>query len=493
MASTDLAATYAALILADDGIEITADKINALTSAANVDIEPIWASLLAKALEGKNVKDLLSNVGAGGGAPAAGGVPAAAAGGAAEDAPKAEEKVEEKEESDDDMVRLLRLPTGTGELAGEATRDASRRTLSMDATPEEIAEMTSLVSVWTKQDVSPLLFLSTPDDLPIVHIQKYISLAFYSFYGYYYLTTLAEEVAIIWPQKLRTGKILFLFNRYIPMTVIILSTLLEFRVYTVLDPKVCQGLDRTNAVTWRANAIASEIVLLLCLHALLGSKGRFLVLIMVIYTGLTLGVIIPQLKFYGDSSSAVETEQIDIELGYACSWEGDLSDAARKGSIIAGYVALAKPACIALLAIGVFYARYRRQTGSLIKVLRRDSGVYVFAMTIIRLANAIVITFSMKLGYYNLFDVVMNAILICIGPILACRLLLNMQETVDEGVRTIITTLLFDPSNPTNESEDNIDSSNRPVEMKRYKGLGRKKDTEKAEPEGAVIEVVERA
>ncbi|KAF5340223.1 hypothetical protein D9611_007957 [Ephemerocybe angulata] len=102
MASTDLAATYAALILADDGIEITADKINALTSAANVDIEPIWASLLAKALEGKNVKDLLSNVGAGGGAPAAGGVPAAA-GGAAEEAPKAEEKVEEKEESDDDM------------------------------------------------------------------------------------------------------------------------------------------------------------------------------------------------------------------------------------------------------------------------------------------------------------------------------------------------------------------------------------------------------
>ncbi|KAF6757731.1 60S acidic ribosomal protein P1 [Ephemerocybe angulata] len=73
MASTDLAATYAALILADDGIEITADKINALTSAANVDIEPIWASLLAKALEGKN------------------------------EVPKAEEKVEEKEESDDDM------------------------------------------------------------------------------------------------------------------------------------------------------------------------------------------------------------------------------------------------------------------------------------------------------------------------------------------------------------------------------------------------------
>ncbi|RDB17650.1 60S acidic ribosomal protein P1 [Hypsizygus marmoreus] len=103
MATSELAATYAALILADDGIEITSDKLVALTTAANVELEPIWATLLAKALEGKNVKDLLSNVGSGGGAPAAGAAPAAA-GGAAAEAPKEEEKKEEeKEESDEDM------------------------------------------------------------------------------------------------------------------------------------------------------------------------------------------------------------------------------------------------------------------------------------------------------------------------------------------------------------------------------------------------------
>lgn len=83
-----------------------ADKILALTNAASVELEPIWASLLAKALEGKNVKDLLSNVGAGGGAPAVGAPVAAASGGATTaEAPKEEEKKEEaKEESDDDMV-----------------------------------------------------------------------------------------------------------------------------------------------------------------------------------------------------------------------------------------------------------------------------------------------------------------------------------------------------------------------------------------------------
>lgn len=68
-------------------------------------IEPIWAQLMAKALEGKDVKDLLTNVGTAGpavaSAPAAGG---AAAGGDAPAAEAKEEKKEEaKEESDEDM------------------------------------------------------------------------------------------------------------------------------------------------------------------------------------------------------------------------------------------------------------------------------------------------------------------------------------------------------------------------------------------------------
>lgn len=56
-----------------------------------------------QALEGKDVKDLLLNVGSGGGAaaPAAGG--AAAGGAAAAEEAKEEEKEEAKEESDEDM------------------------------------------------------------------------------------------------------------------------------------------------------------------------------------------------------------------------------------------------------------------------------------------------------------------------------------------------------------------------------------------------------
>ncbi|CAP91374.1 hypothetical protein E8E15_006520 [Penicillium rubens] len=101
MSTAELACSYAALILADDGIEVSADKIQTLISAAKVqEVEPIWSSIFARALEGKDIKELLTNVGSAG--PAA----AAPAGGAAAEAPaeaKAEEKVEEKEESDEDM------------------------------------------------------------------------------------------------------------------------------------------------------------------------------------------------------------------------------------------------------------------------------------------------------------------------------------------------------------------------------------------------------
>ncbi|OUS44328.1 60s acidic ribosomal protein-domain-containing protein [Ostreococcus tauri] len=101
--SGDLACTYAALILHDDGQEVTADKINAVVSASGMTIEPYWAGLFAKFLESKSVGDLISNVGAGGGAPAAAGAAGAAGGDAGAAAAPAEEEEEEEAEMDFDL------------------------------------------------------------------------------------------------------------------------------------------------------------------------------------------------------------------------------------------------------------------------------------------------------------------------------------------------------------------------------------------------------
>lgn len=60
---SELACTYAALILHDDGIAITADKITSILAAAKVTVEPYWPGLFERALKGRNVDDMLMSVG----------------------------------------------------------------------------------------------------------------------------------------------------------------------------------------------------------------------------------------------------------------------------------------------------------------------------------------------------------------------------------------------------------------------------------------------
>merc|ERR1711885_123854 len=53
--TSELACTYAALILNDDDCEITGDKIATILKAASVDVEPFWPSLFAGALKDVDV------------------------------------------------------------------------------------------------------------------------------------------------------------------------------------------------------------------------------------------------------------------------------------------------------------------------------------------------------------------------------------------------------------------------------------------------------
>ncbi|XP_036703256.1 60S acidic ribosomal protein P1-like [Balaenoptera musculus] len=87
--------TYSALILHDNEVTITEDKINALIKAADVNVEPFWPGLFAQTLTHVNMVSLICNVGASGPAPSTTAAPA--------EEKKVEAKKEEREEPDDDM------------------------------------------------------------------------------------------------------------------------------------------------------------------------------------------------------------------------------------------------------------------------------------------------------------------------------------------------------------------------------------------------------
>eukprot|EP00769_Ergobibamus_cyprinoides_P001680 gnl/Ergobibamus_cyprinoides/2745.p1 GENE.gnl/Ergobibamus_cyprinoides/2745~~gnl/Ergobibamus_cyprinoides/2745.p1 ORF type:complete len:111 (+),score=65.43 gnl/Ergobibamus_cyprinoides/2745:22-333(+) len=97
MSSTEeLACVYASLILADEGLPVTAEKINALVEAAGVKVAAYWPGLFAQYLAGKDINEMLTASSTA--APAA-----AAAGPAAAAAEEAKEESEEESGSDSDM------------------------------------------------------------------------------------------------------------------------------------------------------------------------------------------------------------------------------------------------------------------------------------------------------------------------------------------------------------------------------------------------------
>ncbi|CAG9333881.1 unnamed protein product [Blepharisma stoltei] len=84
----ELSCVFAALILHDEGVEVTADKIQKLVSASGNDIEKYWPLLFANALKGQDISRLLSNFGSG----------SASSAPATTSAPSGETKTEEKKE-----------------------------------------------------------------------------------------------------------------------------------------------------------------------------------------------------------------------------------------------------------------------------------------------------------------------------------------------------------------------------------------------------------
>ena len=109
MLKSERACVYAALILADDDVAITAEKIQTILKTAGVEVEPYWPGLFAKALQNCNVKDLITNIGSGSGHGSPNSEVAKVAADRPSDKERKDEEKEDSEPSDDEDPGLFGL------------------------------------------------------------------------------------------------------------------------------------------------------------------------------------------------------------------------------------------------------------------------------------------------------------------------------------------------------------------------------------------------
>ncbi|TEB28588.1 hypothetical protein FA13DRAFT_1735429 [Coprinellus micaceus] len=245
----------------------------------------------------------------------------------------------------------------------------------MTMSPEQIQALSDAVAMW--------------------RLQECIYIAFYCLYVYYVLTTMAEEVSIIFPQRWNRGKMLYTIIRYGTIVLIALQFSRDYRNYFSISPMACKILATTYDAIRYAAYLACDFSLALCLSALLQVKSMYLVGIVTLSCGIPfVNAIISIVS--GFQYPAERVSLLDAELGYPCYFPSSGSWTEKtvrySGRDIRSYVNLVATTLLAMLGIMTLVARYKGQGGVLVQVIRRDGGLNYLSLLVIRMVTAIIRT-----------------------------------------------------------------------------------------------------
>ncbi|TEB23669.1 hypothetical protein FA13DRAFT_1818331 [Coprinellus micaceus] len=265
-----------------------------------------------------------------------------------------------------------------------------------------------------------------------------------------YFETFQDEILYIWPDKLGAGTVLFLTSRYITVLRLPLEILPWFPTGARPSLKVCQACYNSAFAFTIVGTITTTFSLVLCAHALLGARKRYLGVILFVTSAFFIAAIGTSAKYMFSARWIVS----DVPWLTPCSFE---SEEYLIG--INAYLAVSREALLAVLMASTIYVRYMGQKGSLVNVMRRDVGFYFSVLVVLGVLHAIFRSPGTPVrDKYN----VITALRMVLYPIMANRVLLNIRKTRDWRIKTnVISTLLFAPtaSNAESESDQSIESS----------------------------------
>ncbi|TEB21510.1 hypothetical protein FA13DRAFT_98796 [Coprinellus micaceus] len=297
------------------------------------------------------------------------------------------------------------------------------------------------------------------DTVAMWRMQEYILIPWYCFYVYYFLTTMAEEVSVIRPQRWNRGKALYMTIRYAMLVYIVIQLTREYRNYIAIPPKSCKALLIGYDLAIGLVALTCSFSLALCLSALVQLKAIYLVAIIVIDCAK------PAMSWIINVTAdfqypAKPTSPLLDELGYPCYYisqkEWSENTIGHAGQDVRAYLSLAATTIMFLLGIAAFFVRYKGQGSPLIQVLRRDGGLYYMSMLAYRMLMAIFLTpqvVSISGRDANMAYILLLGAGLALNPILAQRLLINMRKVDYIGSQPVASKLLFAPPPPGSDDD----------------------------------------
>ncbi|TEB24805.1 hypothetical protein FA13DRAFT_1287540 [Coprinellus micaceus] len=232
------------------------------------------------------------------------------------------------------------------------------------------------------------------DAVAMWRMQEYMAIPAYCLYVYYILTTMAEEVSIILPQKWNRGKSLYMVIRYGMLSFMILQLTRDYRSEFSLSPTSCKALLVVYDCFKYAVDFTCNFSLALCLGALLQARKLYLLAILAIscYNPI-LNVVTSVIADF--QYAAEPPSPILAELGYPCyymSQEKYSKTIGYIGADIRQYLSLATTSVLFLVGVTTFAVRYKGHGGGLVRVMLRDGGLHYLSLLGIKLTLAILWT-----------------------------------------------------------------------------------------------------
>ncbi|TEB36766.1 hypothetical protein FA13DRAFT_1787124 [Coprinellus micaceus] len=216
--------------------------------------------------------------------------------------------------------------------------------------------------------------------------------------------------------------------------------------YAVVSVLGCEIFARTTNISIVVTHFSAEGTLWVCLYALMEGKKRHFYILVLVFLAFTIPIQILQ-GFATMTQTALPLDPLTQALGFPCSFYPPNH---MNLYSIATYLAVARNLVALILGMYTFTVRYRKQKNALIRVIKREGGMYFLSTLILKFFEALKAT--PKSPIKDKYTIIWSLNWLCVN-VFAERLLLLLKKIDHPGTQAVVSELMFagEKTRPTME------------------------------------------